>query len=111
MISFYIFWVLYMDVQQKIQDLENSVGYLLSEIQGERLQEIEHQINFLLTEIQGRPKLIKLIDGLQKDNERLSSQANKLIRENVSLKESLSHQQALVKQLRLVLDVEKIHFY
>ena len=107
-----------MDVQEKIQGLENSVGglensvgHLLSEIQGERLQEMECQINFLLTEIQGRPKLIKLIDGLEKDNERLSSQANKLIRENVSLKESLSHQQALVKQLRLVLDVEKIHFY
>ncbi|MEG5044624.1 hypothetical protein [Microcoleus sp. B4-C1] len=80
-----------MDIEQRLEDLENSVSYLL-------------------TEVEGKPKLIKLIDALQKDNAEFHVRCDKLIRENVALKEKLSQQESLIKKLRLIVDDEKKSF-
>jgi hypothetical protein len=98
-----------MDTEQKIQTLENSVAYLLSQVNGERLQEIEQdfqqmqqEISYLLTQVEGKSKLVSLIDDLRKDNEELSKQRHKLLTENVSLKQLLSAEKAVTKKLRFL---------
>ncbi|MEG4198591.1 hypothetical protein [Microcoleus sp. Pol12A5] len=73
----------------------------------QRLEDLENSVSFLLTEVEGKPKLFKLIEVLKTENESLCDQRNKLIRENVELKGQLCQEKFLVKKLRSIVEDEK----
>jgi hypothetical protein len=94
-----------MSFEQRIEALENSVSYLLSEFSGETFEQIEQDVSFLLTQVEGKTKLFQLINSLQKYNKELSLQRNKLMHEKVNLQEALFTERALTKALQSKLNI------
>jgi len=88
-----------MDIQQRIEALENSISYLLSEFSGEKFEQMDRDITFLLSQVEGKTKLFQLIDSLQEKNKELFLQRNKLIREKFNLEQALSAERELTQAL------------
>lgn len=88
-----------MDIQQRIEALENSISYLLSEFGGEKFEQMDRDITFLLSQVEGKTKLFQLIDSLQEKNKELFLQRNKLVREKFNLEQALSAERELTQAL------------